>query len=117
MFVINLHRFKSTGGSVMYAVVKTGGKQYVVEPGQVLKVEKVNLPEGSEVELDVLMVRNDDGSVELGDEVKGRKARATVIRHGKGRKIIVFKYKAKKHYQRKYGHRQHFTEIRIEEIA
>jgi len=101
----------------MYAVVKAGGKQYIVEPGQVLKVERINLPEGSTVELDVLLVREDDGSVKLGDEVRGRKAKATVVRHGRGRKIIVFKYKAKKHYQRKYGHRQHFTEIKVEEIA
>ncbi|WP_022847651.1 MULTISPECIES: 50S ribosomal protein L21 [unclassified Desulfurobacterium] len=101
----------------MYAVVRTGGKQYVVEPGQVLKVEKINLPEGSEVELETLMIRNDDGSVKVGDEVKGAKVKATVVRHGKGKKIIVFKYKAKKHYQRKYGHRQHFTELKIEEIV
>ncbi|WP_457568461.1 50S ribosomal protein L21 [Desulfurobacterium sp.] len=101
----------------MYAVVRTGGKQYVVEPGQVLKVEKINLPEGSEVELETLMIRGDDGSVKVGDEVKGAKVKATVVRHGKGKKIIVFKYKAKKHYQRKYGHRQHFTELKIEEIV
>ncbi|WP_297445610.1 50S ribosomal protein L21 [Desulfurobacterium sp.] len=101
----------------MYAVVRTGGKQYVVEPGQVLKVEKINLPEGSEVELETLMIRNDDGSVKVGDQVKGAKVKATVVRHGKGKKIIVFKYKAKKHYQRKYGHRQHFTELKIEEIV
>ncbi|WP_457570066.1 50S ribosomal protein L21 [Desulfurobacterium sp.] len=101
----------------MYAVVRTGGKQYVVEPGQVLKVEKINLPEGSEVELETLMIRNDDGSVKVGDEVKGAKVKATVVRHGKGKKIIVFKYKSKKHYQRKYGHRQHFTELKIEEIV
>jgi len=101
----------------MYAVIRTGGKQYVVEPGQVLKVEKINLPEGSEVELETLMIRNDDGSVKLGEEVKNAKVKATVIRHGKGKKIIVFKYKAKKHYQRKAGHRQHFTELKIEEIV
>ncbi|WP_456395861.1 50S ribosomal protein L21 [Desulfurobacterium sp.] len=101
----------------MYAVIKTGGKQYIVEPGQVLKVEKINLPEGAEVELETLMIRNDDGSVKVGDDVKSAKVKATVVRHGKGKKIIVFKYKAKKHYQRKYGHRQHFTELKIEEIV
>ncbi|SMP10405.1 large subunit ribosomal protein L21 [Desulfurobacterium pacificum] len=100
----------------MYAVIKTGGKQYVVEPGQVLKVEKINLPEGSEVEFDALMVRDENG-VKVGDEVKGAKVKATVVRHGKGKKIIVFKYKKKKHYQRKYGHRQHFTEIQINEVV
>ena len=101
----------------MYAVIRTGGKQYVVEPGQVLKVEKLNLPEGSEVEFEALMVRGDNGEVKVGSEAKGTKVKATVVRHGKGRKIIVFKYKAKKHYQRKYGHRQHFTEIQVNEIV
>ena len=100
----------------MYAVIKTGGKQYVVEPGQVLKVEKLNLPEGSEVELNALMVRDENG-VKVGNEAKGAKVKATVVRHGKGKKIIVFKYKAKKHYQRKYGHRQWFTELQINEIV
>ncbi len=101
----------------MYAVIKTGGKQYVVEPGQVLKVEKLNLPEGSDVEFEALMVRDDEGNVKVGPEAKGAKVKATVVRHGKGKKIIVFKYKAKKHYQRKYGHRQHFTEIQVNEIV
>jgi len=101
----------------MYAVIKTGGKQYIVEPGQVLKVEKLNLPEGSEVEFEALMVRDDDGNVKVGPEAKSAKVKATVVRHGKGKKIIVFKYKAKKHYQRKYGHRQHFTEIQVNEIV
>ncbi len=101
----------------MYAVIKTGGKQYVVEPGQVLKVEKLNLPEGSEVEFEALMVRDDDGNVKVGPEAKEAKVKATIVRHGKGKKIIVFKYKAKKHYQRKYGHRQHFTEIQVNEIV
>jgi large subunit ribosomal protein L21 len=100
----------------MYAVIKTGGKQYVVEPGQVLKVEKLNLPEGSEVEFDALLVRDDSG-VKVGDEAKSYKVKATVVRHGKGKKIIVFKYRAKKHYQRKYGHRQQFTELQINEIV
>ena len=101
----------------MYAVIKTGGKQYIVEPGQVLKVEKLNLPEGSEVEFEALLVKDDNGEVKLGDEAKNYKVKATVVRHGKGKKIIVFKYKAKKHYQRKYGHRQHFTEIQVNEIV
>jgi large subunit ribosomal protein L21 len=101
----------------MYAVIKTGGKQYVVEPGQVIKVEKINLPEGSSVEFEALMVKGDNGEVKVGPEAKSAKVKATVVRHGKGKKIIVFKYKAKKHYQRKYGHRQHFTELKIDEIV
>lgn len=100
----------------MYAVIKTGGKQYVVEPGQVLKVEKLNLPEGSTVEFETLMVRDDNG-VKVGEDAKDSKVKATVVRHGKGRKVLVFKYKSKKQYQKKYGHRQHFTELQINEIV
>jgi len=109
--------FKPIGGNAMYAVIKTGGKQYIVEPGQVLRVEKLNLPEGSEVEFEALMVKEDDGTVKVGEEAKGTKVKATIVKHGKGKKIIVFKYKPKKHYQRKYGHRQHFTELQIKEIV
>ena len=100
----------------MYAVIKTGGKQYVVKPGQVLKVEKINTQEGKSVEFEPLMVRSEEG-VKLGDKAKSMKEVATDLRHGKGKKEIVYKYKAKTHYQRKKGHRQHFTEIRIEEIT
>ncbi len=100
----------------MYAVIRTGGKQYVVKPGDILKVEKIEAQEGQTVELEVLMLKSDDGSVKLGPELEGHRAKAKVLRHGKGRKVIVFKYKPKKHYQRKYGHRQPFTEIKIETV-
>jgi large subunit ribosomal protein L21 len=100
----------------MYAVIKTGGKQYIVKPGETLKVEKLPVAEGETVEFEPLLVR-EEGGVKVGDEAKGLKVKAKVLKHGKGKKIIVFKYKAKKHYQRKYGHRQHFTEIKIEEIG
>jgi large subunit ribosomal protein L21 len=100
----------------MYAVIKTGGKQYVVKPGDTLKVEKLNVEEGSSVEFEPLMVKSED-KVAIGEEAKSFKVKATVLRHDKGKKIIVFKYKPKKHYQRKYGHRQWFTELKIEEIV
>ena len=96
-----------------YAIVETGGKQYRVQVGDVLRVEKLEAEEGAEVVLDrVLMVR--DGGVRLGAPyVQGASVKARVLRHGRGRKIIVFKMKRRKNYRRKRGHRQPFTELRI----
>ena len=96
----------------MYAVIKTGGKQYRVEPGMRLRIEKIDTKEGSTVELEPLMVRKDDGSVEF---YKG-KVVAEVVSHGLGKKVTVFKYKPKKNYKRWKGHRQPFTEILIKDI-
>ncbi len=96
----------------MYAVIETGGKQYKVEPGMKLKVEKLKVEPGETVEFKPLMVRKDDGTVEFG---KG-KVVAEVLSHGRGKKIIVFKYRPKKNYKRWKGHRQWFTEILIKEI-
>ncbi len=96
----------------MYAVIETGGKQYWVEPGMRLKVEKIQADPGTTLEFQPLMVRKDDGTVEFG---KG-KVVAEVLQHGKGKKIIVFKYRPKKNYKRWKGHRQWFTEILIKEI-
>ena len=96
----------------MYAVIKTGGKQYRVEPGMRLRIEKIDAKEGSTVELEPLMVRKDDGSVEF---YKG-KVVAEVVSHGLGKKVTVFKYKHKKNYKRWKGHRQPFTEILIKDI-
>ncbi|TRW27013.1 50S ribosomal protein L21 [Criibacterium bergeronii] len=99
----------------MYAIIKTGGKQYMVNEGDVLEVEKLNANEGDTVEVEVLAVSN-DGDVKAGEAVKSAKVVAKVVEHGKGKKIIVFKYKAKKDYRRKKGHRQPFTKIQIEKI-
>jgi large subunit ribosomal protein L21 len=96
----------------MYAVIKTGGKQYRVEPGMKLRVEKIEAQEGSEIEFEPLMVKREDGSLEF---YKG-KVIAQVIAHGKGRKVTVFKYKPKKNYKRWKGHRQLYTEILIKDI-
>ena len=96
----------------MYAVIKTGGKQYRVQPGDRLRIEKIEAEEGSEVEFEPLMVRKDDGSIEFN---KG-KVVAQVLSHGKGKKIIVFKYRPKKNYKRWKGHRQPYTEVLIKEI-
>ncbi len=96
----------------MYAVIKTGGKQYRVEPGMKLRIEKIEAQEGSTVEFEPIMVRKEDGSVEF---YKG-KVVAEVTAHGKGKKVTVFKYKPKKNYKRWKGYRQPYTEILIKEI-
>ena len=102
----------------MYAVVKTGGKQYRVSAGDTIDVEKLPYEVGQEVELDdVLLVVNGSG-VKIGQpQVDGAKVKATVTRQAKGRKVIVFKYRPSKRYRRKIGHRQHYTRLRIDEIV
>ncbi len=101
----------------MFAVVKTGGKQYTVTPGEVLRVEKLNAEVGSEVELpEVLMVADGD-DVKVGTPtLEGAFVKAKVIEHGKAKKVIVFKKKRRKGYKKKRGHRQHFTTIEIQEV-
>jgi len=96
----------------MYAVIKTGGKQYRVQVGDKLKVEKLEVPVGEKVELEALMIRDDEGNVHID---KG-KVIAEVKGHGLGKKVVVFKYRPKKNYRRWKGHRQPFTEIEIKEI-
>jgi len=100
----------------MIAVIKTGGKQYLVKPGDKLKVEKIDQKEGETVVFsDVLLVEKDE-KVENGTPTLKTKVEAKIVKHGKGDKVIIFKYKPKKRYKRKIGHRQPFTEIEITEI-
>ena len=96
----------------MYAIIETGGKQYMVSPGDKLKVEKLSLNEGELVEFRPVLIRKENGEVVL---QKG-KVIAEVLRHGKHKKVIVFKFRAKKNYKRWRGHRQPYTEIIIKEI-
>ncbi len=96
----------------MFAVVATGGKQYNVQVGDVIKVEKLDANVGDKVKLDVLMISNENGS-KVGDKLKNAVCEAEVVSHGKADKIIVFKYKAKKNERKKQGHRQPYTEIKI----
>jgi len=102
----------------MYAVVKTGGKQYRVSPGDSVEVEKLPYEVGQQVELDqVLLVANGNGA-QIGQPlVEGAKVKATVTRQVKGRKVIIFKYHSSKRYRRKRGHRQNYTRLRIDEIV
>jgi large subunit ribosomal protein L21 len=102
----------------MYAVVKTGGKQYRVSPGDSIDVERLPNDVGEQVELEqVLLVAKGSGTKIGQPLVKGAKVKATVTRQAKGRKVIVFKYRASKRYRRMKGHRQHFTRLRIDEIV
>ncbi len=100
----------------MYAVIATGGKQYKVSEGDVLKVEKLASEDGK-VEFDrVLAVGKDDGLVVGTPTVAGATVQASVVKEGRGKKVVVYKYKAKTGYHKKNGHRQPFTEVKIEKI-
>ena len=102
----------------MYAVIRAGGKQHRVEPGDTFKVEKLDGEVGSTVELkDVLMV-GEDGKVTVGSPlIPEAKVQATVLEQDRNKKIIVFKKKRKKQYRRTRGHRQAYTQLRVEEIS
>ncbi|HHU62667.1 MAG TPA: 50S ribosomal protein L21 [Clostridiales bacterium] len=101
----------------MYAIIRTGGKQYRVQEGDVINIEKLNGQPGDMVTFEeVLAVGSEDG-IKIGTPVlQGAKVDAKVLGHGKGKKIIVYKYKAKKGYRRKQGHRQPFTRVEISKI-
>ncbi|MBR2903817.1 MAG: 50S ribosomal protein L21 [Clostridia bacterium] len=99
----------------MYAIIDNGNKQYKVSEGDVVKVEKLSANVGDEVSFKVLMVSDDNG-IKTGAEVASAKVTASVVRQDKDKKIIVFKYKAKKNERKKQGHRQPFTAVKIEKI-
>ena len=102
----------------MYAIVRTGGKQYRVAEGETIYVERLQAPVGESVTLgEVLFVGSDDEAARLGSPfLAGAKVAATVVESGRGQKIRVFKYKKRKHYRRTRGHRQSFTALRIDRI-
>ena len=99
----------------MYAIIATGGKQYKVAEGDIIKVEKLNAEAGSEVKFDVIAISNDKGLL-CGEEVANASVSANVIGDGKGKKVIVYKYKRKTGYHKKNGHRQLYTKVKIEKI-
>jgi len=102
----------------MYAVIKTGGKQYKVAPGETLKVEQLAGEKGATVELSEVLLVEKDGSVTVGKPtVAGASVKAEVVSQGRGKKILVFKHKRRKSYRKMNGHRQNFTELRIKEIS
>ncbi|NTV96750.1 MAG: 50S ribosomal protein L21, partial [Thiobacillus sp.] len=102
----------------MYAVIRTGGKQYKVAAGGKLKVESLPAEVGSEIEInDVLMVADGD-NIRIGAPVvAGASVKATVLAHGRGDKVMIFKMRRRKHYRKTQGHRQNYTEIRIDGIS
>ncbi|HYF82586.1 MAG TPA: 50S ribosomal protein L21 [Clostridia bacterium] len=101
----------------MYAIIKTGGKQYMVNEGDVLMVEKLDVESGAKVVFEEVLAVGNNGELNLGSPVvSGAKVEATVIQNGKEKKVIVFKYKPKKDYRKKQGHRQPFTKVKIEKI-
>ncbi len=102
----------------MLAVIKTGGKQYLVSPGKKLKIEKLSKKEGSEITFNQVLLLEKNKKVDIGCPlVKGVKVIGKVLKQGKAKKVIVFKYKAKKRYKVKKGHRQPFTEVEIVKIV
>ena len=101
----------------MYAIITTGGKQYKVQEGDVVFVEKLFAEEGEAVTFDKVLAVSKDGAVSFGAPViESASVNAKVLSHGKGEKIMVFKYKAKKNYKKMQGHRQPYTKIQIEKI-
>lgn len=101
----------------MYAIIKTGGKQYMVNEGDVLTVEKLDVESGAKVVFEEVLAVGNNGELQVGSPVvSGAKVEATVVENGKTKKVIVFKYKPKKDYRKKQGHRQPFTKVRIEKI-
>jgi large subunit ribosomal protein L21 len=101
----------------MYAIVRSGGKQYKVSTGDVLRVEKLDAEVGDTITLDDVLLVSDDVNIQVEASTLAKaKVTARVAGHGRGRKIVVFKYKRRKGYRRKQGHRQGFTELAIENI-
>lgn len=102
----------------MYAVFRTGGKQFRAEPGERIKVPTLDVEEGESVTFDDILLASDGDEVSVGaPTLDGVQVRAEVLRHGKAKKVIVFKRKRRKGYRKKQGHRQKFTEIEVSEIV
>jgi len=102
----------------MYAVIKTGGQQYKVAEGDVLRVEKLSAEEGTEVDFNEVLMVSDGNDLKVGAPfLQGSKVSATVEKQERGKKISIIKFRRRKHYARKMGHRQYYTKIRITKIV
>ena len=102
----------------MYAIIKTGGKQYRVKAGEQLRVEALPADVGAAVSFDEVLMVGDGEGVKVGAPfVSGAKVKATVVSHGRGEKVRIFKLRRRKHYQKTQGHRQSYTELRIDDIV
>jgi large subunit ribosomal protein L21 len=101
-----------------YAIIRTGGKQYRVQPGQTIRVPSLEGEAGSQVEFADVLLGGDDDDVRAGaPTIDGAKVTGEIVRQGRGDKIVVYKFKRRKNYARKQGHRQGFTEVRIDDIT
>jgi large subunit ribosomal protein L21 len=101
-----------------YAIIRTGGKQYRAEPGKTLRIPSLQGDAGAEIEFKDVLLGSDGKTVKSGAPVlKGAKVTAEIVKHGLGDKIVVFKFRRRKNYAKKQGHRQKFTEVRIREIT
>jgi large subunit ribosomal protein L21 len=106
------------GGKFMYAVIETGGKQYRVQEGDVIRVEKLNIADGETVKFDRVLLVAEEGKLNVGKPyVDGAVVEGLIENQGKAKKILIFKYKAKKDYRKKQGHRQPYTQVKIEKIV
>ncbi|MBM4234938.1 MAG: 50S ribosomal protein L21 [Firmicutes bacterium] len=102
----------------MYAIIETGGKQYRAEQGKIIRVEKLPAEKGESVTFDKILMLNDNAVVKIGNPyLEGCNVEGKVVSQGKEKKIIVFKFKRKKNYSRKQGHRQPYTEVLINSIS
>jgi len=102
----------------MYAIIETGGKQYRAEQGKIIRVEKLPAEKGESVTFDKILMLNDDAAVKIGNPyLEGCNVEGKVVSQGREKKIIVFKFKRKKNYSRKQGHRQPYTEVLINSIS
>ena len=99
----------------MYAIIATGGKQYKVSEGDIITIEKLGVEAGETVTFDQVIAVN-DGTMKVADDVKNATVTASVVKEGRGKKVIVYKYKRKTGYRKKNGHRQAFTQVKIEKI-
>ena len=101
----------------MYAVIETGGKQYRVQEGDIITIEKIKAEVGETVAFDKGLVLSDGNDVKVGTPYLDAAVTGSVVEHGKGQKVIIFKYKAKKDYRKKQGHRQPYTMVKIESLT
>ena len=102
----------------MYAVIKTGGKQYRVSSGEKVKVEQLAADIGSQITIDQVLMVADGDKISIGKPlVDGAKVQATVVNHGRGDKVKIFKLRRRKHFKKQQGHRQNYTEIQVDQIS